>query len=90
MMSPELRDKMKPVIGNRYVSLVNQKLTEKGLKNYSQPYISNVFSGKESNTEIETCLFELYNQKLKAYKKQQKAVEKILKEKPEAVTPGSV
>lgn len=90
MMSPQLKDKMKPIIGNRYVTMVNKKLTEKGLRNYSQPYISNVFSGNFPNTDIEECLFELYNEKLKAQKKQRKAAEKILKEKPEAVTPGSV
>lgn len=97
MITPRQRNKMKKVFKNGYSKDVQVLLNEKGVLNrrgrpFSDSYINHVFNGRNSNTDIEDALLELYEKKDIELKKIQSRRKEIFsaKKKPEAGTSGLI
>lgn len=66
MIKKTERTKLKRVLKNKWIHKVLDKLSENKVftkygKPYDKTYISHVFNGRNSNSEIEKAIFEVYS-----------------------------
>lgn len=72
MISEIQREKLKPILGNRFSKEVQKILQESDKTVYSKGFISNVLNGNYENTDVECALVELYQKRHKEKKRLQK------------------
>lgn len=82
MITKIQKERIKDIIGNKYVSLIKEKLKEKGVLNkkgkaYKTSFIINVMNGKEHKI-IENAIYDVVAEKKEELEQQKKVREGLL------------
>jgi hypothetical protein len=69
MITPEDKERLKPILGLNYTTAVLKVLADKGMtqdngKPYSAPFVRNVFCGTYERSDIEIAIYEVYKSRL--------------------------